>query len=457
MADAKQYTMKLVGRIVKDGVCVGYTAVGLNGNKVDIAKDNILNYAKQGKIYNVAYRVTDGTAMIYGLNGFKVNDLPIKDISVKITLRVDIAYYRGSSIVGYLITNVVSGQSKKFDVKSTVSFMRAGKLIGITDINQLKNPTCRKVQLLTEDKESKEKLKEELLDYYTNNRDELVDLLKQYIRILEVSGTGETGEKARILYGINNIETLINAGKLNKDSLVNKMNSMKASLNDMILNKSTIVKTSLLNQLVSNLDNTLTSMSKLNMKYRKAVESDILQVKDDITELRDNKDFEAFVYKYQCIKKALVEINRKVVKLGKLQEDENAKLKLRENYINNELSKMSDNELRPIKRRIVEKTWYIRYKSLMNSNSCLQNCIVQGENGKKLRLIDIDITEKFIGKQRVGYVLKYNGKTYEYNEKLTNMSLIASFIRIANEEGLGAKKVSAKFKRDDNTELVLTI
>lgn len=452
MADKARVTMKLVERIMQNSICVGYTAVDLKNNKARISRENALNYAKDGKIYNVAYRVTEGKPIIYGINGFKVNELPEVNIDIKPTLRIDIVYYKGKSIVGYLITDTKTNAQKKLDLKTVVSLVQKKQIIGIDTIEKLKAVNCKKVQLL-----QAADTKDELLKYYREHKEELIKQLNSYIRILEVSGTGETGEKVKILASINNLETLINQGKMNHDTLAKGMEAMKISLAKMTNDKATIVKASMLNQLLSSLDESIRKFTKLKVKYRKAVESDIKQVKTEITELRDNLSFEEFIKKYQEIKKLLASLDTKFVKLYKLQADEEEKIKLRENYINNELSKVGDNELKPIKRRIIERPWYIRYKSLMNSDSCLQTCIAQDEDGRKLRLIDMDITEKFVGRQRVGFKLTYNGKVYEYNERLTNMSLIASFIKVADDIGLKNREISAKFKKEDNSVLTLTV
>lgn len=454
MAERITASIKLIERITKNGICVGYTAVDFKNNRARISKDSALNYAKNNAIQNVAYRVTEGKPILYGINGFKVNDLPEVKLDVQPTLKIVAMYLNGNSIVGYLVLDTKSHIEKKLALKAIIELAQKKQIIGVDSLEKLKTIKCERIQL--ENKENKEN-KDELLNYYKAQKEILIQLLNRYVRILEVSGAGESGEKAKILTTINSIEKLIEQDKIGKDELIKKVEAMKKSLTKMVNDKTSIVKTSMLNQILSSLDESVNKLSRLKLKYRKTVEYDIMQVKTQITEIRYNLEFDEFIRKYQEIKKLLSSIDIKYEKLYKLQEDEDAKIKLREAYINNELSKMSDNELKPIKRKIIEKPWYIRYKSLMNSNSCLQTCIAQDESGRKLRLIDIDITEKFIGKQRVGFVLTYNGKSYEYNEKLTNISLIASFIKIADDLGLKNREISAKFKKDDNSILTLTV
>lgn len=451
MAEKVIATIRLIDRLMQNGVCVGYVAMDNTERIARISLADTIKYVNLGKIANVCCKEVEGKTVLYGVNGFRIGDLPEIELVGKPNIEINAMYIRSNDIIGYLVTDKLTGKQAKINTQSAVKLLNEHKIIGMKAVEELKEFKKNVIKLDTVDDTN------EAIRNYETDKKEMNGILDRYIIALEMLDGKDNATVGKIVAKISLLGNMIAEGKIKGDDITNKVMTLKTTLLNLTTTKESEAKSSMLNKLVRGLEETLKNVSKLTLKNRKAVESGVLEIKTNIAELKGIADIKDFNARYKYIKKLIKEINDRALQLYKAQEDNLGKIKLRENYINNEMNALEDTELKDIKRKIVETPWYIRYKPLMSSNNNMQACVLRDGDETKLRLVDMDIAEKFEGKKRVGFTLKYKGKTYEYSEKLTNMSLVASFMKVAIDSGLETGNINIRFKREDSTTLSLTV
>ena len=72
-------SLELVKRVFQDDKCIGYYVS--DGSKILPVKiEQVYGYAKNKRIANVAIRNNNGSLVLYGINGFRIEDLPVEKV-----------------------------------------------------------------------------------------------------------------------------------------------------------------------------------------------------------------------------------------------------------------------------------------------------------------------------------------------------------------------------------------
>lgn len=419
---------RLVKRVFRGDKCVGYYMNG-NGRIEPVGIDIVHKYAVNKMIDNVSVKNVNGSIVLFGINGFRIEDLPVERLKEK--SNADLRVLEIHKIDGRITEYVIESTAKvRAAVKPEMvqNYLNAGRL----DKESLK--TAKVVERSTEN----------LVSIYNKHKEEIYSLVKKYLSVIDALETGDISEKDKIVGKIREIEAVAAQNKMDKETFINTLEQCKRALMSGIQNKIEIYRKNTFNNIRVDLNKLSINIKKLDRNNSLKVVQDVRVLQQKIDELKNIQDFDTYRKLYNEVNKSLVSLNNRVADTLNKQNKENQELDRKLDLIKQEISKIPENdELREQKIKIMYEPWCLSNKTFLSSNQYLTNCYLTSKNGDNtqsaLSLKNLTIKETFNNNnQRTGFDVVYrnNGRKYHFRQKLNNMSLLAAFIKVAEDENL---------------------
>ena len=418
--------LKLVKRVFRDDECVGYYVNG-NGTIKPVAIDIVNKYALNKMIDNVSTRNVDGNIILFGINGFRIEDLPVeklKSAKPKADLKILEINKIDGVIVSYTLMSTVNNVKAAVKPEMLQNYINSGRV----DRNSLNSAKVT------------ERFTESLQSIYDSNKAEIYRLVNEYVKVVDALETGDKSEKDKVVRKIREIEGIAKENSMDRSEFRTLLKNCKSALHNGIDNKIDIYKRNSLNDISVSLNRLTSDISKLDKDNLELVLPDIKELNININRLKTLNDFENYRACRVEIHKALMSINSRVAAMlhQQIKEDReiNAKLAQRDKEIR--LIPQND-ALREQKIKLMSEPWCLANKQFLASKANIENCFITNEvNGKViLSFRHVDMRETFTNSgQRTGFEVVYNGNRYHYKQNMTNMNVMAAFLKVAEDEGL---------------------
>lgn len=424
---------RLVKRVFRDDTCIGYYMT--DGVRVELININdVYSYIQNGLIENVALKFVNGKPVIYGTNGFRIEDLPVEKLQKekqggqKGTILHILSVNRDASgnVVGFKVTDGM----KQADVSINLA-------VGYLNRGILDKDSSEKLSTFLKGIEGQEKV--DLVKVY--NEYDIRDTARAYIEVLDALETGDKSEKNSVVDRVKTLENKAASGGVSEQLFREELSKFKGDLINRTADKTSIYIKNSRNSLAAQITKLVDRIRGLKKEHVSLIVSDISSLNALVNELGSIKDFNTFRNKYKDANKVYIDLNRKANDLLNKQQLEESELNKKFNEINTEISKISDaDELKSEKVKLLYEPWCLNNRPFLNSGKYLENCyLTDKETGKmKLSLAHVSVNETFsqaTGK-RTGFKVSFNGKEYIYKQVLNNMNLMAAFIKVAEDNNL---------------------
>lgn len=419
---------RLVKRVFRGDKCVGYYMNG-NGKTAPVGIDIVNKYAINKMIDNIGVKNVNGSIVLYGVNGFRIEDLPVERLKSG-EPQADLKLLEIHKLDGKIVSYKVASNTS--DLKATVKPELMQNYINAGRVNKESLNTAKVIERTTEN----------LLSIYSKYKDSIYNLVRDYVVIIDALETGDKSEKDRIVKKIREIEAIASQNEMAKDKFVDILEQCKSVLTKGIADKSNIYKRNATNNISVSLNRLMNDIKKLDRDNLTLVIEDVNILQKQINDLRSVQDLESYRIKYNDINKYLISIINKVVEMINKQEKERQELDKKFSIIKQEIKRIPENdELREQKIKIMYEPWCLSNKTFLVSKQYLDNCYLTNKydstNKPVLSLMHLDIKETFNSKnQRTGFDVVYGDRKYHYRQVLNNMSLLAAFIKVAEDENL---------------------
>lgn len=421
--------LKLVKRVFRDGECVGYYVNG-NGRIEPVGLDLVNKYALNKMIDNVSTRNVDGNIILFGINGFRIEDLPVEKLKSakpekpKADLKLLEINKVDGKIVSYTLVSTVNNVKAAVKPEMLQNYINAGRV----DKGSLNSAKVT------------ERFTESLQDIYNRDKSEIYTLVNKYIKVVDALETGDKSEKDKVVRKIREIEGIVKDNSMDRGKFKELIKNCKSALNSGIDSKIGIYKRNSINDISVSLNKLTSDISGLDKDNLELVIPDIEELSSSINRLKTLSDFDSYRECRVEIHKALMSINSRVAAMLHQQKKEDKEISARLAQRDKEIKMIpQDDVLRNQKIKIMNEPWCLTNKQFLSAKANLENCfITNSENGKiVLSFKHVDMKETFNSSgQRTGFEVIYKGNKYHYKQHMTNMNVIAAFIKVAEDEGL---------------------
>lgn len=438
--------LKLVKRVFQDNKCVGYYVS--DGNRtLPVSIDNVVKYVQAGVVPHVGLKIVEGSYVLYGKDGFKIEDIPVVKLeSTKkssANIRIIEVYKDAGKDVGYTLE--CNGRTTKVSRAKMLEYDKAGKivresLITAKVINREAEIDCSELFKATG----------------------IMEKAKQCINVIAFMNTGDKTEIDELARTVNSFRESSAHWKGTKESFVTEAKKQLAYIDNKTNRSFEAAKVNSINSLSSRAQ---VEIRKANALGTSGGEQVAVYIGKNVfplaTKLAETKDFNTFVEYYKKAENALIIASKQLRKLESIKAQNNAENVKRNAIANDIIQRMNKNdELYNEKVRIIREPWCLNNRTFLSSTKNLANCLVTekgNSNNVRLSLKDVTFRETFKDNKRSGFEVRNNnnGKVYYYRQPLNNMNMMAAFVKVAKDENLlNNSIVNIKIKVNDEYKTI---
>lgn len=438
--------LKLVKRVFQDNKCVGYYVS--DGNRtLPVSIDNVVKYVQAGVVPHVGLKIVEGSYVLYGKDGFKIEDIPVVKLeSTKkssANIRIIEVYKDAGKDVGYTLE--CNGRTTKVSRAKMLEYDKAGKIVResiITAkvINREAEIDCSELFKATG----------------------IMEKAKQCINVIAFMNTGDKTEIDELARTVNSFRESSAHWKGTKESFVTEAKKQLAYIDNKTNRSFEAAKVNSINSLSSRAQ---VEIRKANALGTSGGEQVAVYIGKNVfplaTKLAETKDFNTFVEYYKKAENALIIASKQLRKLESIKAQNNAENVKRNAIANDIIQRMNKNdELYNEKVRIIREPWCLNNRTFLTSTKNLANCLVTekgNSNNVRLSLKDVTFRETFKDNKRSGFEVRNNnnGKVYYYRQPLNNMNMMAAFVKVAKDENLlNNSIVNIKIKVNDEYKTI---
>lgn len=438
--------LKLVKRVFQDNKCVGYYVS--DGNRtLPVSIDNVVKYVQTGVVPHVGLKIVEGSYVLYGKDGFKVEDIPVVKLeSTKkssANIRIIEVYKDAGKDVGYTLE--CNGRTTKVSRAKMLEYDKAGKIV---------RESLRTAKVINREAEI------DCSELFKATG--IIEKAKQCINVIAFMNTGDKTEIDEIARTVNSFRESSAHWKGTKESFVTEAKKQLAYIDNKTNRSFEAAKVNSINSLSSRAQ---VEIRKANALGTSGGEQVAVYIGKNVfplaTKLAETKDFNTFVEYYKKAENALILASKQLRKLESIKAQNNAENVKRNAIANDIIQRMNKNdELYNEKVRIIREPWCLNNRTFLTSTKNLANCLVTekgNSNNVRLSLKDVTFRETFKDNKRSGFEVRNNnnGKVYYYRQPLNNMNMMAAFVKVAKDENLlNNSIVNIKIKVNDEYKTI---
>lgn len=438
--------LKLVKRVFQDNKCVGYYVS--DGNRtLPVSIDNVVKYVQAGVVPHVGLKIVDGSYVLYGKDGFKIEDIPVVKLeSTKkssANIRIIEVYKDAGKDVGYTLE--CNGKTTKVSRTKMLEYDKAGKIV---------RESLRTAKVINREAEI------DCSELFKATG--IMEKAKQCINVIAFMNTGDKTEIDEIARTVNSFRASSVHWKGTKESFVAEAKKQLAYIDNKTNRSFEAAKVNSINSLSSRAQ---VEIHKANALGTSGGEQVAVYIGKNVfplaTKLAETKDFNTFVEYYKKAENALIIASKQLRKLESIKAQNNAENVKRNAIANDIIQRMNKNdELYNEKVRIIREPWCLNNRTFLTSTKNLANCLVTekgNSNNVRLSLKDVTFRETFKDNKRSGFEVRNNnnGKVYYYRQPLNNMNMMAAFVKVAKDENLlNNSIVNIKIKVNDEYKTI---
>lgn len=438
--------LKLVKRVFQDNKCVGYYVS--DGNRtLPVSIDNVVKYVQAGVVPHVGLKIVDGSYVLYGKDGFKIEDIPVVKLeSTKkssANIRIIEVYKDAGKDVGYTLE--CNGKTTKVSRTKMLEYDKAGKIV---------RESLRTAKVINREAEI------DCSELFKATG--IMEKAKQCINVIAFMNTGDKTEIDELARTVNSFKASSAHWKGTKESFIAEAKKQLAYIDNKTNRSFEAAKVNSINSLSSRAQ---VEIHKANALGTSGGEQVAIYIGKNVfplaTKLAETKDFNTFVEYYKKAENALILASKQLRKLESIKAQNNAENVKRNAIANDIIQRMNKNdELYNEKVRIIREPWCLNNRTFLTSTKNLANCIVTekgNSNNVRLSLKDVTFRETFKDNKRSGFEVRNNnnGKVYYYRQPLNNMNMMAAFVKVAKDENLlNNSIVNIKIKVNDEYKTI---
>lgn len=438
--------LKLVKRVFQDNKCVGYYVS--DGNRtLPVSIDNVVKYVQAGVVPHVGLKIVEGSYVLYGKDGFKIEDIPVVKLeSTKkssANIRIIEVYKDAGKDVGYTLE--CNGRTTKVSRAKMLEYDKAGKIV---------RESLRTAKIINRETEI------DCSELFKATG--IMEKAKQCINVIAFMNTGDKTEIDEIARTVNSFRASSVHWKGTKESFVAEAKKQLAYIDNKTNRSFEAAKVNSINSLSSRAQ---VEIHKANALGTSGGEQVAVYIGKNVfplaTKLAETKDFNTFVEYYKKAENALIIASKQLRKLESIKAQNNAENVKRNAIANDIIQRMNKNdELYNEKVRIIREPWCLNNRTFLSSTKNLANCLVTekgNSNNVRLSLKDVTFRETFKDNKRSGFEVRNNnnGKVYYYRQPLNNMNMMAAFVKVAKDENLlNNSIVNIKIKVNDEYKTI---
>lgn len=419
--------LKLVKRVFQDNRCVGYYVS--DGNRtLPVSLDKVVQYVKSGVVPNVGLKIVEGSYVLYGKDGFRIENIPVVKLeSTKkesANIRIIEVYKDAGKDVGYTLE--CNGKTMKVSRAKMLEYDKAGKIV---------RESLRTAKVINREAEI------DCSELFKSTG--ILEKAKICRDVIAFMNTGDKTEIDELARTVNNFRADSVHWKGTRESFIVEAKKQLAYIDNKTNRSFEAAKVNSINSLSSKAQVEIHKAHALGTKGGEEVAVYIgKNVFPLATRLAETKDFNTFVEYYKKAENALIIASKQLRKLESIKAQNNAENIKRAAIANNIISRMNKNdELYNEKVRIIREPWCLNNRTFLASSTNLANCLVTekgNSNNIRLSLKDVTFKETFKDNKRSGFEVRNNnnGKVYYYRQPLNNMNMMAAFVKVANDENL---------------------
>lgn len=416
--------LKLTKRVFRDDKCVGYYVTDgrktLPMNIVDVQ-----NYVMQNRIDNVRAKSTVNGIVLYGVDGFRIEDLPVEKqvTKPKKDIEVEAIHKRDGVIIGYTVK--CNGVSAKVNIDIFNKYMQAGRVYesSLKTAKIVETNTVKKV---------------DLAKVYSEY--DLRGEAKRYVAILRALETGDKTEENKIVSIINRIESFAKESSKTEAEFRELVEKAIKMIRDGADDKTKIYMRNSRNDLQATLSSMTEEIKALPMDTTsKNIVTNFMSVVSDTKELSKYSDFEGFRKHISGIHKKIGNIRSCIDNARELQASKDRRTEQIMENARRKIEALNPNdELRSEKALIYKEPWSYKNDKFLEGTDHFKDIFITAKDESKryfLRMMDISWKETFNPEthRRTGFDAVYNGKKYHYAQVMNNINMLAAFIKIAED------------------------
>lgn len=436
--------LKLVKRVFQDNKCVGYYVS--NGTKtMPVNIDMVYKYVQNNSVANVGLKIVNGAPVLYGINGFKIEDLPIEKLTStkKQTANISIVevYRKDNKDVGYTLS--CNGKTIKVSRDKMLEYDKAGKIV---------RESLKTAKVINEKTE---------VDYTELFRKSgITDKARKCIKVISAMNTGDKTEIDEIVSIVNSLKDASSHWSKSKEAYIAELNTRLNYIDTKTQRSIAAVRVNNINTITAKVQAEMTRAARLKTAGgNKVVEHIKKSIIPDVVNLSKCMDFDAFMNLYKQLDNKLVTISKKIREFESVKAQNIAETNKRVALANDIIQSMNKNdELYNEKVKIVKEPWCLNNRAFLQSSKYLENCYVTDKETKKdlkLSFKNVTFKETISNNRRTGFEVRYKDKVYYYRQALNNMNLLAAFLKVAEDENiLGNSSVSIKVRSGGESKIV---
>lgn len=410
-------SLELVKRVFQDDKCIGYYVS--DGSKILPVKiEQVYGYAKNKRIANVAIRNNNGSLVLYGINGFRIEDLPVEKVKTSSNkIEVKEIYKSDGIEIGY--TLYLNGKTSKVNREVYQNYLNNGKIdkSSITKAKVIDNKSSI-----------------DCSDIF--NKYKIHDLVNESIRIMRAcNNENNKGLIDDIVKAAGNAEKAGKAWTKSREQYENAIVSLRNNILNQIKINTALYIRSTSNMLKSSIEKAADQSIKIRDKESFAK---LLKLSKMLDALKNADSFDDYNRQYREINTQFNSIKLEIDSKVKNELKKEADIKKRMALANGAIAKLDkQDELYKEKVKILMEPWCINNMKFLNSSRYLENIfILDNKNNTVASLFNIRFKEVFSGAYKAGFEVTYGDKKYTFRQVLNNLNMLAAFIYVARNAGI---------------------